>query len=89
MVNAALGGVPVRIDDGSIAETVAQLEARVEAFPNDDVALATLGIAYVEQARITGDPTLYGLADDVLGSSLEANRYLTAHQPKVLDRLLS
>jgi tetratricopeptide (TPR) repeat protein len=73
MVDPRLGGLTARIGAGSIAETVTQLEARVEAFPNDDVALATLAIAYVEQARITGDPTRYRLADEVLGSSLDAN----------------
>lgn len=73
VVDARSGGVTTRIGAGSIAETVAQLEARVEAFPNDDVALATLGIAYVEQARIVGDTTRYVLADDVLASSLEVN----------------
>lgn len=73
VVDVRLGGVTARIGAGSIAEMVAQLEARVEAFPNDDVALATLGIAYVEQARITGDPTRYGLADGVLASSFDAN----------------
>jgi tetratricopeptide (TPR) repeat protein len=73
VVDARLGGATTRIGAGSIAETVAQLERRVAAFPNDDVALATLGIAYVEQARITGDPTRYGVADDVLADSLQAN----------------
>ncbi len=73
VVDARLSGGAGRIGAGSIDETVAQLEARVEAFPNDDVSLATLGIAYVDQARITGDPTRYGLADEVLASSLEAN----------------
>ena len=73
VIDARVSGVTGRLGSGSIAETVEQLEARVEAFPNDDVALATLGIAYVDQARITGDPTRYGRADAVLASSLEVN----------------
>jgi tetratricopeptide (TPR) repeat protein len=73
VVDARVSGVTGRLGSGSIAETVEQLEARVEAFPNDDVALATLGIAYVDQARITGDATRYGRSDDVLAASLEAN----------------
>jgi tetratricopeptide (TPR) repeat protein len=73
VVDARPRGGSARMGAGSIDETIAQLEARVEAFPNDDVSLATLGIAYVDQARITGDPSRYGLADAVLASSLEAN----------------
>lgn len=73
IVDARLGSGATRIGGGSIDETVAQLEARVAAFPSDDVSLATLGIAYVDQARITGDPTRYGLADEVLATSLEVN----------------
>lgn len=73
VVDARVSGATGRLGSGSIAETVEQLEARVEAFPNDDVALATLGIAYVDQARITGDTTRYGRADAVLASSLDVN----------------
>lgn len=73
VVDARVGGITGRIGAGSIAETVAQLEARVDSFPNDDVALATLGIAYVDQARITGDTSLYARADDVLARSMEVN----------------
>lgn len=73
VVDARVSGVTGRLGSGSIAETVAQLEARVEAFPTDDVALATLGIAYVELARITGDATRYALADDALAASLDVN----------------
>jgi tetratricopeptide (TPR) repeat protein len=73
VAEARVGGAPGRLATGSIAETVAQLEARVAAFPNDDVALATLGIAYVDLARITGDPTRYGRADEVLAASLDVN----------------
>lgn len=72
-VDARVSGMTGRLGAGSIAETVAQLEARIVAFPNDDVALATLGIAYVDLARITGDPTRYARADEVLGDSLEVN----------------
>lgn len=73
VVDARVSGVTGRLGSASIAETVAQLEARTEAFPNDDVALATLGIAYVDLARVTGDPSHYGSADVVLASSLEVN----------------
>ena len=73
VVDARVSGVTGRLGSASIAETVAQLEARIAAFPNDDVALATLGIAYVDLARITGDPTHYGSADEVLASSLAVN----------------
>lgn len=73
VVDARLGGPTGRLGSASIAETVAQLEARVEARPSDDVSLATLAIAYVELARITGDTTLYERADEVLDRSFEIN----------------
>lgn len=73
VVDARAGGVTGRVGAGSIAETIVQLEARIETFPNDDVALATLGIAYVEHARIVGDSSLYDRADHVLARSLDTN----------------
>lgn len=73
VADVRISGAPDRLGSGSIADTVAGLEDRVAAFPNDDVALATLGIAYVDLARITGDPTKYGRADEVLAASLDVN----------------
>lgn len=46
------------------------LQARLRAAPNDKTAWAALGTAYVEQARLTGDPTYYPKAQEALRRSL-------------------
>ncbi|WP_369009208.1 hypothetical protein [Actinomadura sp. BRA 177] len=52
------------------APGIAGLQARLREQPHDAVGWASLGAAYVEQARLTGDPTYYPKADDVLRRSL-------------------
>jgi len=49
------------------------LQARVRAVPGDWRSLANLGSAYVQQARVTADPTYYPKADGVLRRSLSAH----------------
>lgn len=56
---------------GSPQDRVAQLEARVEETPDDWEALAALGAAYVAAGAVTGDPSLYPLADKSLERSLD------------------
>jgi tetratricopeptide (TPR) repeat protein len=64
--------VPGRSGDGpSMASQVAALEERVARLPEDYVAWASLGIAYVQQARISADPSLYGRAEGALDRSLK------------------
>jgi tetratricopeptide (TPR) repeat protein len=55
---------------GTLGATIASLEARLEAVPEDWEASATLGTAYVQQARITSDPSAYPLARTALRRSL-------------------
>jgi len=50
--------------------TVAALQARLRDQPSDARSWATLGLAYVEQARISGDPSLYPRAAGALDRSL-------------------
>src|SRR5207249_1946768 len=52
------------------------LQQRLRDVPTDWSASAALGSAYVQQARITGDPTYYPKAEQALGRSLslEATR---------------
>jgi tetratricopeptide (TPR) repeat protein len=59
--------------NGSLEAAIASLQARVRAEPTDWRALATLGLAYVQQARVTADPSFYPKADGVLGESLDLN----------------
>jgi tetratricopeptide (TPR) repeat protein len=50
---------------------IASLQEGLRRVPGDAPGWATLGLAYVEQARVTGDPTYYGKADQVIARSLE------------------
>ncbi len=58
---------PVR---GAASGSVAGLQARLRRVPGDFVAWASLGLAYVDQARVTGDPTYYPKAEGALARSL-------------------
>lgn len=63
---AAAAGPPAATLDGLIE----QLQTRLDAVPRDHVAWSTLGIAYVQQARVTADPSLYPRAEGALDESL-------------------
>ena len=56
---------------GSLDETIVLLQQRLRDQPDDARSWATLGLAYVEQARVTADPSYYPKADGALGRSLE------------------
>ncbi|MFD5635675.1 tetratricopeptide repeat protein [Streptomyces sp. NPDC127077] len=53
-----------------LAADIARLQAKLKATPRDEVALATLGLDYVQQAKSTADPTYYPKAEAVLKRSL-------------------
>ncbi|WP_396447172.1 hypothetical protein [Actinomadura sp.] len=55
---------------GAPASGVAGLQARLREQPHDAVGWASLGAAYVERARVTGDPAYYPKAGEVLRRSL-------------------
>jgi len=67
---------PARIDPAALATAddldgiVAALQERLRDEPADAGSWATLGLAYVEQARLTGDPTYYPKAAGALTRSL-------------------
>jgi len=63
---SSAAGPPADTLDGLIE----QLQTRLEVVPNDHVAWSTLGIAYVQQARVTADPSLYPRAEGALDESL-------------------
>jgi tetratricopeptide (TPR) repeat protein len=54
----------------SLAGTITALQARLKSLPADWRSFATLGLAYVQQARITADPSFYPKAEAVLDRSL-------------------
>lgn len=66
--DAFLGPAPA---SGSLDASIAKLESRLSASPDDPKASAALGIAYVQRARITADPSTYPLAQVVLARSLK------------------
>jgi len=53
---------------------IAGLQSRVEELPRDHVAWAGLGLAYVQQARVTADVDLYDQAATALDTSLDINQ---------------
>ena len=52
-----------------LTSTIAALQATLRRVPSDDTSWATLALAYVEQARITGVPSYYDKADDAVARS--------------------
>lgn len=54
----------------TLDELIESLRLRLEAVPSDHTAWATLGLAYVQQAKAAVDPTFYQLADGALAESL-------------------
>lgn len=54
----------------NLGELIAGLQTRLESIPNDHVAWATLGLAYVQQAKATANPAFYAQSDGALAASL-------------------
>jgi tetratricopeptide (TPR) repeat protein len=66
-----ISGEPRIPTGGSLDALIASLQSRLNSVPNDHVSWATLGLAYVQQAKITVDSTYYPRADGALARSLE------------------
>lgn len=58
---------------GSLEDSIASLQERLQANPQDWRGFATLGLAYVTQARVSADPSYYPKAEGVLLESLRIN----------------
>ena len=56
---------------GSLEGTIAALQARLRVEPDDWKSFASLGLAYVQEARVTADPSYYPKAEGVLRRSLD------------------
>jgi len=65
---AAVSG---RASGASLEDLIGSLQTRLEATPEDYVSWATLGLAYVQQARISVDPAYYPRAEGALERSLD------------------
>ena len=61
------------VSTASLDGTIASLQDRLRAFPDDWRSSASLGLAYVAQARVTGDPSWYPKAEGILARSLGVN----------------
>ncbi|MGW0084879.1 tetratricopeptide repeat protein [Streptomyces sp. NPDC003393] len=68
---AASGTVsPALLNGGDLDASVAALQAGLRSQPRDVGGWATLGLAYVEQARTKGDPSRYPQAEQALEHAL-------------------
>ena len=63
----------VRTSGASLDDLILSLQDRLALTPDDYVSWATLGIAYVQQAKITVDPGFYPRAEGALERSIEIN----------------
>ncbi|HXJ64790.1 MAG TPA: hypothetical protein VNN79_13630, partial [Actinomycetota bacterium] len=55
---------------GTLQQAIASLQARLKSLPEDAQSWATLGLAYVQEARVTADPSYYPKAEGALRRSL-------------------
>ena len=62
---------PALLNSGNIDASILSLQAHLKAQPRDFGSWASLGLAYVEQARTKGDPSRYPQADKALKRSLD------------------
>ncbi|HEX2424908.1 MAG TPA: tetratricopeptide repeat protein, partial [Actinomycetota bacterium] len=58
---------------GSAERAITQLQQRLRDAPGDWNAANGLGLAYVQEARITADPSYYPRAEAILNASLETH----------------
>lgn len=58
--------LPLAAADGSLEETISTLQVRLKTRPRDARGWATLGLAYVEQARVTAESSYYPKAETAL-----------------------
>jgi tetratricopeptide (TPR) repeat protein len=59
------------LSTGDVAAYVSSLQDRLRRLPRDDASWAALGLGYVEQARVTGNPTFYTQAERAIARSLD------------------
>ncbi len=76
MISAAIApptpqrATPIGQSDAAFIE---QMQARLQRNPNDADAYAQLGLAFLQQARLTAEPSLYTRADAAFGEALRRN----------------
>jgi tetratricopeptide (TPR) repeat protein len=55
---------------GDMSDAIVSLQARLRRVPADSASWASLGLAYVQQARVSGDPSYYNKAAGAFRRSL-------------------
>ncbi|MER6127000.1 tetratricopeptide repeat protein [Streptomyces sp. NPDC001795] len=71
VASAPSGVSPELLASGDLDSSIRALQAHLRAQPRDYGSWATLGLAYVEQARTKGDPSRYPQAQRALDQSLK------------------
>ncbi len=61
------------VGSASLIDEIASLQDRLRVLPSDWRSFASLGLAYVQQARVSADPSYYPKAQGVLQRSLSLN----------------
>lgn len=61
--------VDALVSSQDLSGTISSLQARLHRIPGDSVSWANLALAYVQQARVTGDPSYYQKATGALHHS--------------------
>jgi tetratricopeptide (TPR) repeat protein len=61
------------VASGTLEQAIASLQGHLRAAPSDWNGFASLGLAYVQEARITADPSYYPKAEAALRRSLSVN----------------
>ncbi len=69
---ATASGTDVPMSTDALAGSITALQTLLRRTPTDATSLATLGLDYVQQAKITVDPSYYPKAEGVLAASLKA-----------------
>ena len=69
---AAANGI-AHVSGATLDQTISSLQSHLQQVPGDHVAWATLGLAYVQQAKVTVNSDYYPKADGVLATSLAIN----------------
>ncbi|WTW95822.1 hypothetical protein OG216_21655 [Streptomycetaceae bacterium NBC_01309] len=84
--SAAVPAVPdASSGRGSLDAVIAAAQGKLRTTPDDARTLATLGAAYVEQARVTGNPAYYPRAEEALTRALAlAAPGSAAHAPALV-----
>src|SRR5205807_6659441 len=70
IAQAAPARAASQVSPGNTPALVARLQATLRANPNDVPSLDSLGLAYQQRARETGDPTYYTKSDEALHRAL-------------------